>query len=260
MVSRRTDRLLHKLTHHTNIEQPYSKYISGRKYPAQDIVMLGSIVRLRYKNRYIPDVVYHDGYEQYTDNNIYRGSFKVLRFDIEEPFKMIAVKDDYSIMITADSRTYEDVVHIYSKQIEPYLGLYMHDQYFDTPDVIIKAVLLRCDCTEPLNDIIAELYLNNTVRFVTGEEVQSIVMDRYDIDGVRDYNAMDPEEHSFVYVDLNGKFATSEGESITVDADGGYPDPLADMYRRDILSFDELYDLRERIITERDLYDGSADE
>ena len=55
MVSRRTDRLLHKITHHTNKTYPYDKNISGFDYPIQDYEILGREITLRYKNRYIPD-------------------------------------------------------------------------------------------------------------------------------------------------------------------------------------------------------------
>lgn len=256
MVSRRKDRLLHKITHHTNLEQPYNDNITGLKYPAQDKSKLGTTVSMKFRNRYESDTFHDDpGPEHFEpSDDIFEEDFLVLRFDIIEPYKLIAINSDYSVILVSDSREYENMVHIYPKQIEEYLGLYMHDQYIRTPDVIIKSVLLRCDSTEPCHSVIAEFYTGNTVRFVLGTEAQSVVMDRYDIDGIRDYNAMDPEDHGLVYIDLNGKFANSEGETITIDADGGYPDPLADIYRKDILSFEELYELRGRIITEKDIY------
>ena len=263
MVSRRTDRLLQKITHHTNLEQPYNQYITGYKYPKQDTDKLGTIIQMKYRNRYIPNSLTDidrqidpDREYEYNDNTFER-DFIVLRYDDAEPYRLITIQDDFEVMLVSDTRKYQDIVHIYPKQIEEFLGLYMHDQYFHTPDVIIKSVLLRCDSTEPCESIIAELYLDNTIRFVTGTETQAVVMDRYDIDGVRDYDAKDPVDHGLIYIDLNGKFARSEGETITVDADGGYPDPLADMYRRDILSFEELCDLRQRLILERDIYSGN---
>jgi uncharacterized protein YjdB len=268
MVSRRTDRLLHKITHHTNLEQPYDKNISGIIYPAQDADKLGRTVTLRYKNRYIPDSNHindssPDRYEPgpgYIDEegniikDIYEDEFIVLRCDLTAPFKALFLSVDYKIMLVGDSRTYQDVVLKYPKQIEEYIGLYLIDQYFETPFVNLNGVLLSCDSSEPGNGIIAEFYMNNTVRFLLDYEVQAVVLDRYDPDGERDYNGMDPEDHPFVYIDLNGKFPRNEGEPITIDADGGYPDPLADMYRKDILTLEEVCELRGRIITERQIY------
>ena len=51
MVSRRTDKLLHLITHHTNLEQPYNENISGENYPAQDSERVGRTVTLKYKNK-----------------------------------------------------------------------------------------------------------------------------------------------------------------------------------------------------------------
>ena len=55
MVSRRTDKLLHKITHHTNLEQPYNQYITGYKYPQQDVEKLGTTIQMKYRNRYVPN-------------------------------------------------------------------------------------------------------------------------------------------------------------------------------------------------------------
>ena len=264
MVSRRTDRLLHKITHHTNLEQPYDKNISGIIYPAQDADLLGRTVTLRYKNRYLPesdrifDEMAPDRYDDPTmtdeDVNIHEAEFIVLRCDLSEPFRAIFLSVDYTIMLVGDSRTYQDNVLKYPKQIEEYIGLYLIDQYFETPFIHLNGVVLSCDSSEPGNGIIAEFYADNTVRFLLDYEVQAVVLDRYDPDGERDYNGMDPEDHPFVYINLDGKFARNEGEDITINADGGYPDPLADMYRRDILTLKEVCELRSRIIHERRIY------
>lgn len=268
MVSRRTDRLLHKITHHTNLEQPYSENISGNKYPAQDADKLGRTVTLRYKNRYIPDTTHinnmsPDRYEPGPGivdeegnliKDIYEDEFIILRCDLTPPFKALFLSVDYKIMLVGDSRTYEDVVLKYPKQIEEYIGLFMYNQYFDTPEMQFKSVLLSCDSSEPGYGIIAEFYPDNYVRFLLDHEVQSVVLDRYDADGERDFDGIDPEDHQLVYIDLNGKFPRNDGESITIDSDGGYPDPLADMYRRDILTLKEVCELRGRIITERQIY------
>lgn len=266
MVSRRTDRLLHKITHHTNLEQPYDINISGIKYPAQDADLLGRTVTLRYKNRYIPDETLINNDSSYEPSSsivdgegniirdIYEDEFIVLRCDLTAPYKALFLSTNYKIMLVGDSRTYQDTVLKYPKQIEEFIGLYMRNQYYETPDIELKSVLLSCDSTEPGNGIIAEFYMNNTVRFLLDYEVQSVVLDRYDADGERDFNALDPQDHGLVFIDLDGKFPINEGQPITVDADGGHPDPLADMYRKDILTLEEVCELRARILRERQIY------
>ena len=278
MVSRRTDRLLHKITHHTNKAYPYDKNISGFDYPIQDSEILGREITLRYKNRYIPDkkvskdeegYVGPDTFEENDDNdnidNIYENDFIILRCDQAPPYRFIGISVDYTVILVGDSRTYdnEDIVFKYPKQFEEYLGLYLINEYTDSeqfgevpPDQIqrLRGVVLSCDSMEPGESVIAEFYDHNKTRFILESEVQSVVMDRYDSDGERDYNGLDPEDHGLVYINIDGKFATSEGESIYLDANGGYPDPLADMYRKDILSQEEVCELRGRIIEEREIF------
>ena len=276
MVSRRKDKLFHKMTHHTNVSQPYSKYISGIKYPSQPSSKLGRPVTLKYRNKYIADTIYDEytineeryNIRPYTDterNDIIEQDFILLRCDETEPYVMIAIADNYTAMIVGDSRDYEDKVHLYPKQIEEFLGLAVIDQYIESLDIQINSVVLSCDSIEPCNSIIAEFYSgydpshseyrNDYVRFVLESEVQSVVMDKYDIDGLRDYNGKDPEGNiGLIYVDLNGLKPSNEGERITRDANGGYPNPLQDVYRFGILSKDEVFDLRSRILNDRRIY------
>ena len=278
MVSRRTDRLFHKMTHHTNISQPFSKYLSGLKYPSQPGTELGRPVTLKYRNKYLPNISHISDSspdKQQFDPTPYEGDdfvgdiieqeFILLRCDQTEPYVMIAITDDYIGMVVGDSRNYKDTIYEYPKQIEEYLGLAVINQYYETPDVQLKAVVLSCDSMEPCQSIIAEFYSgydpsgheyrNDYVRFVLESEVQSVVMDRYDAYGLRDYNGKDAEGNiGFIYIDLNGLRPGNEGEPITRDANGGYPDPLQDLYRTDILSREEVLELRGRILTERRIY------
>lgn len=274
MVSRRTDRLLHKITHHTNKYQPYNKYLSGDKYPKQDGLKLGRPVTLKYRNKYIPNIDHISETSPdkqqfdptpYEDDGIFVGDiieqeFILLRYDIEEPYRMIAISDDYIGMIVGDSRdNFDTKVYEYPKQIEEFLGLLVTNQYLETPDIQLKAVVLSCDSMEPCNAIIAEFYAdinrNDYVRFVTESEVQSIVMDRYDADGLRDYNAEYPDDDGrLIYINLDGVSPLSEGQPITVDANGGPADALKDMYRTDILTREEVLELRGRILTEKRIY------
>lgn len=275
MVSRRSDRLLYKITHHTNLARPYDKNISGLRFPAQDSEKLGREITLRYVNKYIPEKIEEDNdefesseenIEEENINTIYENDFIIVRCDQSPPYRFIGISVDYTVILVGDSRTYddEDLVFKYPKQIEEYLGLYLTNEYVENPIEIgeappdqiqkLRGVVLSCDSTEPCNCVIAEFYEGNKTRFLLESEVLSVVMDRYDPDGERDYDGIDPEDHGLVFIDLNGKFATSEGESIYLDANGGYPDPLADMYRKDILSPEEVCELRRRIIEEREIF------
>ena len=268
MVSRRTDRLFHKMTHHTNLHQPFTKYISGTLYPAQDSEKLGRMEKLKYRNKYIPDVNHisesPDEYEVYIgndefDGNIIEQDFIILRCDLTEPYLMIAMSDDYVAMIVSTSKKsndeyiYQNIVHEYPKQIEEYLGLLVTNHYF--PDTFITSVVLSCDSMEPCNSIIAELYNGEYVRFVTDFEVESIVMDRYDPDGLRDYNGKDAEGNiGPIYIDLDGLKPDYGHETLGTDANGGYPNPIQDIYRTDILSREEVLELRGRLLRERKIY------
>ena len=278
MVSRRTDRLFHKMTHHTNISQPFSKYLSGLKYPMQPGTELGRPVTLKYRNKYIPNISYISDSspdKQQYDPTPYEGDtfvgdileqeFILLRCDKTEPYVMIAITDDYTAMVVGDSRDYKDIIYEYPKQIEEYLGLAVINQYYETPDVQLKAVVLSCDSMEPCQSIIAEFYAGydpsgqeyrtDYVRFVLESEVQSVVMDRYDADGLRDYNGKDAEGNiGLLYIDLDGFKPDYGTHSMSVDANGGYPNPLQDMYRTGILSREEVLELRGRILTEKRIY------
>ena len=269
MVSRRTDRLFHMMTHHTNKEQPYNQNISGEIFPAQDSDKLGRTITLKYKNRYIPNVeidpelgseipVYNND-DPYS--NIYEGEFIIVRCDLTEPNTIIFLSVDYSIMLVGDSRNYQeeinpDIVYKYPKQIEEYLGLYLNNQYYDTPEVRTRAVVVACDSTEPCNSIIAEFYKDNTVRFLLETEVQSIVMERYDPDGSRDYDGADPDD-TLERIDIDGgSFVLFD--TTFIDVNGGFPDPLQDMFKKDILTLEEVCRLRGKIIEERTIFGSEA--
>jgi uncharacterized protein YjdB len=263
MVSRRTDRLLHMITHHTNLEQPFNPNISGNNYPAQNTEKLGRTIKLKYRNRYIPDIIKGGDIEIVQRNEddeldtIYRSEFIILRCDLISPYKVIFLSIDHSVMLVGDSRTYEnpDIVFKYPKQMEELIGAYVNNQYIDTPDVRTRAVVLSCDSTEPCNAIIAEFYIDNTVRFLLETEVQSIIMERHPLEN-RDYNGADPDD-TIERIDINGgSFVIFDNTFI--DVNGGFPDLLGDMLTRDALSFEEICKLRQKIIEERIIFGSEA--
>ena len=183
MVSRRTDRLLNKITHHTNIYQPFTKYISGEKYPLQDGDKLGTLVKLKYRNKYISDInhispnpneyQYPDEFEftptPYKDGifvgDIIEQDFILLRCDLTEPYFMIAMSDDYVAMIVGDSRNYMDIVHKYPKQIDKDTvdDDYKFEASMDVLEIMpfgIAADLLKSDVSAQYGRIYQEAYNN----------------------------------------------------------------------------------------------------
>lgn len=166
------DILLHKLTHHTNLSVPYSDYISVDKFPKQDLSKLNTIRELKFRNYYRID----PEEDQLTNeskaemHDIYTAKFLIVRCDIEEPYKLIGISEDYYHIIVQDSRhTDSDVVSIYPHQMSEYIGLKTSSQYpanFNHLD----GVTLRVDNTEPCLSVIAEFIDEETVRFVLGDE------------------------------------------------------------------------------------------
>ena len=57
----------------------------------------------------------------------------------------------------------------------------------------------------------------------------------------------------FYYIDIDGLGPRNE-ELAFVNVNGGYPDPLQDMYRTDVLTKDEVIELRKRLLAERIIY------
>ena len=256
MVSRRTDRMLHDMTHHTNLSVPYSDYISAVNYPIQNREKLGTNVILKYRNMYHHGYgFHHDGPETYEqDDGIRKGIFTIVRFDLTEPYRFIAVSLDGSVIIISKTDIYEEQITDYPIQLDEFIGLFVTEKYIQNPESEIKAVTLRVDNGEPCYTLLAELYSGNRVRFVLGDEVQSIVNEKYDPEGTSIYDGMDPTNYPLAYIDINGKSPLDEGSIISMDIDGKYPDPLEYLYRTDILTPDEVRELRIKIIKERIIY------
>lgn len=264
MVSRRTDKLLYKLTHHTNYARPHSEYVTGSKYPEQNQGILGTTITLRYKTMYKSDVnhINNTSPDKYSpESNIFEGEFIIVRFDLTPPNKFIGISRDYKVILVGNSNdsleNIQNKIYEYPLQLNEYIGLYLINKYYyysNSTDIVqTNAVVLSCDNGEPCHTVIAEFWSENKTRFLLGDEVDSIVLDRYDEDGERDFTGKDAGDHGRVYIDLNGDYANA-APPITRDADAGYADPLRDLYRKDILTLKEVCKLRRRILIERQIY------
>lgn len=196
---------LHQFSRHTNLNPPYSKYITANKFPDQISDLLNTEVIIKYKVLAKTDIetankaatIIRDGkvissrpsddiqhMEDYVipdyikkENPLYdEGSFIVLRADSVEPFKFIGISTDYSKMVIGSTKIINNEylflsnVLEYPIQMNELLGIYVYNCYDDGE---ILAKVLRIDDCEPLYSILIEFLENNIIRFVLGDEVKS---------------------------------------------------------------------------------------
>lgn len=210
MVEKLKDDLLLRRTRHTNLQVPHSGYVSYDTYPEQDTLLLGTTVIQKYRNLNIADLTeeelsktdnkYDKNSREITKDNVYTDEFKILRFDIEEPYIMISISTDYRYMLVCNSRKYLETVCEYCIQLDEYIGLTVFNQYPGTLEER-KGITLSVDNGEPCNAVIAEIMENNSIRFVLGDECQSILCGywkdtgnyntRFEIPNIGDYKCND---------------------------------------------------------------------
>ena len=169
MAKQNEDLLLHKLTRHTNLEMPFSNYVSIDNFPEQNKSMIGSTITLKYRNMYFVDIEDYEGPDKYDPHEIYKSDCTVLRFDNTEPFRIIAISKNYEILLVGDSRTYNTAVLQYPIQLSEFIGIVCKDQY---PGDIREydSIPLRIDNGEPCYSVIVELLENDKRRIVLGDE------------------------------------------------------------------------------------------
>ena len=253
MVERRKRKALHEISHHTNITYHYHKNISAINFPNQDIDKLGAIEKIKYRDMYRIDTIRDHGPEETEpEARIYEDDFTIVRFDTEEPYRLIAISLDGSIILVGDTNVYQTQITRYPIQLEEFIGLSVTQKYKQNPYSEIQAITLRVDNGEPCYSVLAELLPNNKIRFVIGDEVESIINEKYSEDNI--YNGADPQNYQMLYIDVNGKTPLQEGETISLMVDGKGPDPLEFIYKEDILTDDEIKELRLKLLEERDLY------
>ena len=256
MVKYRKYKMLHDMAHHTNMTVPYSKYVAADKFPEQDASKLNTEVYLRYRdsNRQLYDPF--DPADPDEQILICKDKFIIVRYDLTEPYRFIAIGYNTNVIIVSTTDKYEEEVTRYPIQYNQFLGLYCTQYYVDNPESEIKAIALRVDAGEPSYSVLVEFFNNNIIRFVLGDEVQSIVNEKYDEE--QNYDAMDPADHMLTYININGRSPEDEGSPISIDANGYYPDPLLYIYKFEPLSKDEMNDLREEIFTGRTIYGSDS--
>ena len=245
MVQQLYDVLLHKLTKHTNVSMPFCKYISGNVFPTQIPELLNTDITLKYRNHYLvdnsdlpcigrpsDDTEYrpksYDGPEFNGDqNDVYSGTFTVIRADSSEPFRLIAVSKDYKKILINSTKVkdgaYEFLTKIseYSVQDNMFFGLDVRDQYAGELNEL-KAVSVRVDEGEPCYSVMLEfLGATNYIRFILGDEAFTAINTYLDLDEQFDYNNATAKEEDN-YLDADGYYADWRDVTDSLNIDGGY--------------------------------------
>lgn len=199
------DILLHRqITKHSNLMIPFSDHVTAFKFPKQNEQLLNTTVTLKYRDRHISDkeainipssgrpkddVVFTEAdiNKEGDDNIIFTRDFIILRADITEPYKYIAVSTDYRHIVIGkmaeDGDINTEIYPVSMLQMSEYIGLYTTNMYFAKLD-LVDGVILSVDSGEPCNAVILE-YIDkdtNTVRFVLGDECFSPIKGYYDLD------------------------------------------------------------------------------
>lgn len=285
------DIFLHMLTKHTNLNLPYSDYVKGREFPNQIAELLNTEVTIKYRNFYETDIDVaarsatlinngevissrpKDDDQQLEDRELpefekrerphyYEGQFIVVRADADLPFRFIGISPDYSKIVVGstekdenDQYLFLDTVLEYPIQMNEYIGLGCYDQY--KSDVSeIKAVTLRVDKCEPCYTVLVEfLGSTNMIRFILGDEAQSLLYDYHDVDGSRDYDNRHAVEEENP-VDVTGEYADADIKGyIFTDVNGGGSNNWIDLYDTDrIMTDEEVVEFRKSILEGRIIY------
>lgn len=232
---------------HTNIWYPYSQYVKYDEYPTQDYDMLDSIVSLRYRDMNIVD---KDADEmgpvdiiEEDPNFICEKEFRVLRFDIDTPYRMVSVSTDNSIILVNDSRKYTEEVAQYPIQYNEFIGI---DIFNDYGDKFREGVTLRVDDGEPCHTIIIEFLTDTKVRVVLGDEVASH-MSRYWY--TIDINGHTAPDSTLRTMDVDGGPTDYGTMSFTI-LDGGMANMMRRIYSRNIDN-STVQEIREQVMENR---------
>lgn len=170
---------LHLKTRHSNVVNPGSQYIDIDKYPRQS-KFVDSVVRLKYRNNNVVDKNTYEGTEALQPHDVYSGLFRILRYDIDPPYKFIAISEDYKILLVYnfgrnitkinDTEILDlDIVFRYPVQISKFIGLKVSDKY--SASYSVAGRILRIDNSEPCYTVIAE-EIGTKIRFILGDECE----------------------------------------------------------------------------------------
>lgn len=198
------DILLHrKITKHSNLMIPFSDHVTAFNFPKQNKELLNTTVTLQYRDRYIADresvnvpatnrpkddIMFTKADIKDGDENIlFSGNFRILRADISEPYRYIAISLDYKHLfagkMTKDGEIDTEIYPVSMFQMSEYIGLITTNMYFAKLD-LVDAIVLSVNNGEPTDAVIME-YIDkksNTVRFVFGDECFSPIKGYLDLE------------------------------------------------------------------------------
>lgn len=205
-----TPNYLHTKVRQSKREFPYSKFISNVEYPYQSDIV-GTVIEIEYRLKDIGNQNYlttrptethrpHDDVQtdydprdsqEFTEAYVTTGKFLVLRCDVVEPYKFVAISDDFLVVLVSDSRNYTDTkCNIVGKQNAPFIGYEVRAKYLDElPDEIavhtdaipmanfsedndnLTAYILSSDISEPGYDVIIQyMETENSYRVILSDE------------------------------------------------------------------------------------------
>lgn len=145
------------------------------EYPEQNKDLLNTMVDIRFRNMYINDKHpedIEDKPEEFDPHDIYTSSCVVVRCDAVEPYIMICISNTYEFVFVLDSRHYNEIVTQYPIQFSSIIGLEVEHDYLGNHDIDpINGVIIRCDNGEPCKMVIMDFLDDDTVRFMTGDEL-----------------------------------------------------------------------------------------
>lgn len=256
MINKFYDYMLHNITKHTNLAQPYSDYVRDGKFPTQYGELLNSEVILKYRYQYIIDRCNQNDSpaeldigngvtltrpeddlwitknpsnepDKYDDNDVFTDKFTIVRADSSAPFLMIAICFDYKKIVIGSTEKdsngefkFLSDIHSYPIQFNEYIGLACRTQS-SPKDGRLKAVTMRVDSGEPCEAVLIEFLSSNVIRFIIGEEAVAILDDYYDLYDKHNFDAKDANEKGYgIPTDVDGYTALHSGIK-TEDVDGG---------------------------------------
>lgn len=173
MALRNFDKILNEYTKHTNLTFPHNDFVSSTSFPEQDEYLLNRNVRIPYRNMYSadsPNKISESKDRYYT----YMADCKIVRADKKYPYRMICISLDFNFIFVTDTRNYGYICQ-YPIQLDDFIGVTVEDLYLGSLDRI-NGIVLRADNGEPCYSIILE-YINDSYRFVLGDECLSIMKD-----------------------------------------------------------------------------------
>lgn len=294
MVREEFEKLLHKVTKHTNLMIPHSDYITATEFPEQISELLNTTISLYYRDhRYTDNEIlrkeatkYYKGEEISSrpsddtefvprpygpedieqPNDLFFKEFIVLRADTTAPYRFIAVSTDYNVMIISSTEIepvtqrykFLDIVPVYPTQMNEYIGLAVYNKYpGEIPE--IPAVTLRVDATEPCYSVLMEILgSTGTVRFLLGDEIVTRIQDYFDPNGLHDYNGAGPTEESSEYTDIDGYSAADPHIVDALDVNGGGANPFVKLYH-EAMTDEELRSFREGALTSYTFYGSDTE-